>query len=95
MPIVRGAPYPCLSDDNGTRSALEAKGGGGGFVLGPSHTERLRYVFGASISNHSSAGIVNSWRRTQGRRTGRFLVLGSASMDLLRQSGESLAGRIS
>ena len=30
----------------------------------------------------------------QGRRTGRFLVLGSASMDLLRQSGESFAGRI-
>ena len=32
--------------------------------------------------------------RWRGRRTGRFLVLGSASMDLLRQSGESLAGRI-
>lgn len=32
--------------------------------------------------------------RRKGRRTGRFLVLGSASMDLLRQSGESLAGRI-
>ena len=28
------------------------------------------------------------------RRPGRFLLLGSASMDLLRQSGESLAGRI-
>lgn len=32
--------------------------------------------------------------RSRGRRTGRFLVLGSASLDLLRQSGESLAGRI-
>ena len=32
--------------------------------------------------------------RRGGRRTGRFLVLGSASLDLLRQSGESLAGRI-
>jgi predicted AAA+ superfamily ATPase len=34
----------------------------------------------------------------QGRRdalgTGRFLILGSASLDLMRQSGESLAGRI-
>lgn len=30
----------------------------------------------------------------RGRRTGRFLLLGSASMDLLQQSGESLAGRI-
>lgn len=29
-----------------------------------------------------------------GRRTGRFLVLGSTSIDLLRQSSESLAGRI-
>jgi predicted AAA+ superfamily ATPase len=32
--------------------------------------------------------------RRKGKRTGRFLVLGSASIDLLRQSGESLAGRI-
>ena len=32
--------------------------------------------------------------RRQGLRTGRFLLLGSASIDLLRQSGESLAGRI-
>jgi hypothetical protein len=32
--------------------------------------------------------------RRRGRRAGRFLLLGSASMDLLRQSGESLAGRI-
>jgi uncharacterized protein len=29
------------------------------------------------------------------RRAGRFLLLGSASSDLLRQSGESLAGRVS
>lgn len=33
--------------------------------------------------------------RSRGLRTGRFLLLGSASVDLLRQSGESLAGRIS
>ena len=31
----------------------------------------------------------------QNRRNGRFLLLGSASQDLLRQSSESLAGRIS
>ncbi len=41
----------------------------------------------------SLRGIIDQGRR-KGRRTGRFLVLGSASMDLLRQSGESLAGRI-
>jgi hypothetical protein len=38
-------------------------------------------------------GLIDQ-RRRRGHRTGRFLLLGSASMDLLRQSGESLAGRI-
>ncbi|MGQ3072401.1 MAG: ATP-binding protein [Ferrovibrionaceae bacterium] len=38
-------------------------------------------------------GLIDQGRR-KGRRTGRFLLLGSASMDLLHQSGESLAGRI-
>jgi len=38
-------------------------------------------------------GIIDRGRR-RGKRTGRFLILGSASLDLLRQSGESLAGRI-
>lgn len=38
-------------------------------------------------------GTIDSGRR-RGLRSGRFLILGSASMDLLRQSGESLAGRI-
>jgi hypothetical protein len=42
---------------------------------------------------HTLRGLIDSGRR-KGIRTGRFLVLGSASMDLLRQSGESLAGRI-
>jgi uncharacterized protein len=38
-------------------------------------------------------GLIDRGRRA-GRKTGRFLLLGSASMDLLQQSGESLAGRI-
>ena len=38
-------------------------------------------------------GVIDAGRRA-GRRTGRFLILGSASLDLLRQAGESLAGRI-
>lgn len=38
-------------------------------------------------------GVIDRERR-QGKRTGRFLLLGSAGMELLRQSGESLAGRI-
>ena len=33
-------------------------------------------------------------RRRVGLRTGHFLFLGSASLDLLRQSGETLAGRV-
>jgi predicted AAA+ superfamily ATPase len=39
-------------------------------------------------------GVIDQGRR-QGKENGRFLLLGSAAMDLLRQSGESLAGRIS
>jgi predicted AAA+ superfamily ATPase len=38
-------------------------------------------------------GLIDEGRR-EGRRTGRFLILGSAAIDLLRQSGETLAGRI-
>ena len=38
-------------------------------------------------------GIIDSGRRS-GHRNGRFLILGSAAIDLLKQSGESLAGRI-
>ncbi len=38
-------------------------------------------------------GLIDQGRR-KGLRAGRFLILGSASIDLLRQSGESLAGRI-
>ena len=41
----------------------------------------------------SIRGIIDQQRR-EGNRNGLFLFLGSASMDLLRQSGESLAGRI-
>ncbi|MFP4166319.1 MAG: ATP-binding protein, partial [Opitutales bacterium] len=38
-------------------------------------------------------GIIDEGRRNK-QGIGRFLLLGSASMDLLQQSGESLAGRI-
>jgi predicted AAA+ superfamily ATPase len=38
-------------------------------------------------------GIIDRGRRA-GRRTGRFLLLGSASLELLRQAGETLAGRL-
>lgn len=38
-------------------------------------------------------GVIDRGRR-EGQRTGRFLILGSASIELLQQSGETLAGRI-
>ena len=38
-------------------------------------------------------GVIDKGRRRQ-KGKGRFLILGSASIDLLRQSGETLAGRI-
>jgi uncharacterized protein len=38
-------------------------------------------------------GVIDQ-RRRQGFKTSQFLILGSASLDLLKQSSESLAGRI-
>ena len=38
-------------------------------------------------------GLIDRARRA-GRRAGQYLLLGSASLDLLKQSGETLAGRI-
>ena len=38
-------------------------------------------------------GLIDRARRA-GRKSGQYLLLGSASLDLLKQSGESLAGRI-
>lgn len=38
-------------------------------------------------------GLIDRGRR-RGARTGRFLLLGSASLDLLARAGESLAGRV-
>jgi len=39
-------------------------------------------------------GLIDAARR-QGRKSGQFLLLGSASLELMKQTGESLAGRIS
>ncbi|HWZ51360.1 MAG TPA: DUF4143 domain-containing protein [Granulicella sp.] len=39
-------------------------------------------------------GLIDQ-RRRKGKRTGQFLLVGSASIDLLQQSAETLAGRIS
>ena len=42
----------------------------------------------------SLRGLIDKARRS-GRRTGLYLLLGSASMEMLKQSGETLAGRVS
>ena len=49
--------------------------------------QRLPELFGVL------RGVIDA-RRRGGQRTGQFLLLGSASIDLIRQSGETLAGRI-
>lgn len=41
----------------------------------------------------SLRGLIDTSRR-EGQRSGRFLLLGSASVELIRQASESLAGRI-
>ena len=38
-------------------------------------------------------GLIDKGRRA-GRKSGQYLLLGSASLDLLKQSGETLAGRV-
>lgn len=60
------------------------------------HTEKLVVldeIHRVPALFESLRGIIDAGRRA-GHRTGRFLILGSATIDLLRQSGESLAGRI-
>ena len=42
----------------------------------------------------SLRGVIDKGRR-RNKGKGRFLILGSAGIDLLKQTGESLAGRIS
>jgi predicted AAA+ superfamily ATPase len=61
-----------------------------------SHEDRLVIldeVHRAPELFQSLRGLIDRGRR-KGITTGRFLLLGSASVDLLQQSGESLAGRI-
>ena len=82
-----------LRGDTGARATPELAGAvakanawttGRRFLVVPYH------MIGATSME---SGLMDQGRR-KGNRTGRYLILGSASMDLLRQSGESLAGRI-
>ena len=53
----------------------------------PDEVHRVPDLFG------SLRGLIDAGRR-RGKKAGRFLLLGSASIELMRQSGETLAGRI-
>ncbi len=53
----------------------------------PDEVHRMPNIF------QNLRGLIDRGRRN-GRKAGHFLLLGSASIDLLKQSGESLAGRI-
>ena len=59
----------------------------------PAHRDRLLVLDEIQLMPHLFAALRPEIDAD--RRTGRFLLLGSASSDLLRQSGESLAGRVS
>ena len=59
--------------------------------LAINHTAEVWRYFRSWL--HTMNPALDHGRRT-GHATGRFLILGSASIDLLRQSGESVAGRI-
>ena len=66
------------------------------FYLSP-HAEKLVILDGVQFVPglfQELRGVIDDYRR-RGRGAGHFLFLGSASRDLLGQSGESLAGRIS
>jgi hypothetical protein len=62
----------------------------------PQHEDKLVILDEIQRVPHlfqSLRGLIDAGRR-RGRKAGRFLLLGSASIDLLKQSSESLAGRI-
>jgi predicted AAA+ superfamily ATPase len=58
-----------------------------GHLVVPDEIQRTPELF-------SVLRVVIDQRRKEGFRKGQFLILGSASLDLLKQSSESLAGRI-
>ncbi len=85
------ALYLDLEDDQDRSKVKEIKSfqqQNSGKLIILDEVQRVPEIF-ASIR-----GIVDQERRS-GNRNGLFLFLGSASLDLLKQSSESLAGRIS
>ncbi|MEM1276923.1 MAG: ATP-binding protein [Pseudomonadota bacterium] len=86
----KGAHYLDLESEQGRARMADAEA----YLAGLSdrlvildEVQRLPGLF------QSLRGLIDQGRR-KGRGVGRFLLLGSASMELMRQSSESLAGRI-
>lgn len=71
----------------------QARGGGALLAQHESALVILDEIHRAPQLFRSLRGLIDAGRR-RGRGKGRFLVLGSASIDLLEQSSETLAGRI-
>ncbi len=87
----RPSVYLDLEDPADRAKLADAKG----YLLG--HADKLVIldeVHRAPEIFQTLRGLIDTGRR-QGRTVGQFLLLGSASVDLLRQAGETLAGRIS
>ena len=90
----RGRPAGGLYLDLENPADLAKLEGGAGYLRGV--TDRfvvLDEIHRTPELFRELRGIIDKriWR---GEQTGQFLILGSASLDLMRQSGESLAGRI-
>ena len=82
LPQPRGSPRPARLADPGRYLDLHA-----GRLVILDEFQRMPELF------RVLRGQIDE-RRRRGRRSGQFLLLGSASDALLRQSSESLAGRI-
>ena len=59
----------------------------------PLFRSKCRNRDGCHITDGVLRGFIDRARR-EGRGAGRYLLLGSAALDLLRQSDETLAGRL-
>jgi uncharacterized protein len=86
----QGSVYLDLEDELDLRKLDDARA-----FLGPSngHLIVIDEIHRAPTLFPQLRGIIDE-RRRQGQGTGQFLLLGSASFELMRQASETLAGRI-
>jgi predicted AAA+ superfamily ATPase len=91
LAAAKGMPHVYLDlESEGDRNKL---GDAAHYLQG--HSDKLVILDEVHRTPHlfpALRGLIDQARREQ-RKTGLYLLLGSASLDLLKQSGESLAGR--